>query len=54
MRNLVHSDVEKCVGCNRCTGVCPVEIANVAYANENEEIRVRMDPDKCIACGACI
>jgi Fe-S-cluster-containing dehydrogenase component len=54
MRNLVHSDVEKCVGCNRCTGVCPIEIANIAYANENEDIRVRMDPDKCIACGACI
>jgi ferredoxin len=22
--------------------------------NENDDIRVRMDPDKCIACGACI
>ena len=54
MRNLVHCDVEQCVGCNRCTGVCPVEVANVAYLNENEDIRVRMDPDKCIACGACV
>ena len=54
MRNLVHSDVGKCVGCNRCTGVCPVEVANIAYADENGDIRVRTDPDKCIACGACV
>jgi NAD-dependent dihydropyrimidine dehydrogenase PreA subunit len=35
-------------------GVCPVEVANIAYENEDGDIRVRMDPDKCIACGACI
>jgi ferredoxin len=29
-------------------------VANIAYSDGNGDIKVRTDPDKCIACGACI
>jgi len=53
MRELITNDVSKCVGCNRCVRVCPVEGANIAYS-EGGQIKVRVDPKHCIACGACI
>jgi len=53
MRELITNDVSKCVGCNRCIRVCPVEGANIVYS-ENDKIKVKVDPNRCIACGACI
>ncbi len=53
MRELITNDVSKCVGCNRCIRVCPVEGANVVYS-EGGQIKVKVDPNHCIACGACI
>ena len=53
MRKLITNDIEKRVGCNRCIRVCPVEEANIAYI-ENGLTKVRIDSDKCIACGACL
>ena len=53
MRELIKNDTSKCVGCNRCIRFCPVEGANIAYA-EGENIKVKVDNTKCIACGACI
>ena len=53
MRNLIHNIVEKCVGCNRCVRVCPIDEANVT-AIENGKIIVKIDNEKCIACGACL
>ena len=53
MRKIITNDLEKCVGCNRCIRVCPVEEANVAYV-ENGSVKVRVDNTKCIACGACL
>lgn len=38
-----------CTGCNKCVRECPVLTANVA----TEAGKVRVDGDKCIACGAC-
>ncbi|GBU24712.1 iron only hydrogenase [Fibrobacteria bacterium R8-3-H12] len=46
-------DVNKCVGCNRCVRVCPIDEANIAY-EENGRVKVRIDHNKCIACGNCL
>ena len=53
MRELIINDPSTCVGCNRCIRKCPVEGANIAYA-EGEDIKVKVDHERCIACGACI
>jgi NAD-dependent dihydropyrimidine dehydrogenase PreA subunit len=53
MKTLIHNDLEKCEGCNRCIRVCPVGDANIAYS-DNGQGKVRIDPERCIACGACI
>lgn len=41
-------DVEACVGCRRCTEVCPHGV--FAIANGKAEIA---DRDDCMECGAC-
>lgn len=38
-----------CTGCNKCVRSCPVLTANVA----TQEGHVKVDTDKCIACGSC-
>lgn len=40
---------ERCTGCNKCIRSCPVLLSNVA----NEDGTITVDPEKCIACGAC-
>lgn len=44
----------KCVGCNSCVRVCPVESANQARKDEDGNIIIEIDESKCIKCGACI
>jgi len=41
-------DVAKCVGCQRCTEVCPHGV----FAIEDRKARL-VDPDSCMECGAC-
>lgn len=53
MRYIVTNDKSKCVGCNRCIRVCPIEGANYASL-EDGSIKVSINNDRCIACGACI
>ncbi|GBU21480.1 iron only hydrogenase large subunit [Fibrobacteres bacterium R8-0-B4] len=53
MRELITNDVSKCVGCNRCIRVCPVEGANIVYS-DGGQIKVKVDFNRCIVCGACI
>ena len=50
----IRTDESKCVGCNRCMRVCPVETANIAHHNADGEINVHLDTSQCIVCGACI
>ena len=53
MRKLILNDESICVGCNRCTRVCPVEGASVTYETD-KKIKVKINTERCIACGACI
>jgi len=50
----IHMEAERCVGCNRCIRVCPMETANIASKDADGNIRVSLDPSQCIYCGACI
>ena len=51
---LIKTDINSCIGCNRCVRECPMEMANVIYLNEEGDVRVKVDMDKCIACGRCV
>ncbi|MCL1884194.1 MAG: methyl-accepting chemotaxis protein [Defluviitaleaceae bacterium] len=53
MRKLINEDLSKCVGCNRCIRVCPIEGANHVFS-EAGQIKVSINSDKCIACGFCL
>ncbi len=40
-------DQEKCVGCEACTGACPVG------AIEMKDGKACVKEDECVSCGAC-
>lgn len=44
---------EKCIGCNKCIRVCPVNGANVSVF-ENDSSSIMVSSKKCIQCGACV
>jgi len=54
MIEIIKSRSNSCTGCNRCVRECPMEITNITYQDENGNIRVKIDHEKCIACGRCI
>ncbi len=51
--NLIITDEAKCQGCNKCIRHCPVN-ANIAYNNEEQKIKVRVNSEWCINCGKCL
>ncbi len=53
VKDLIKTDIALCQGCNRCIRVCPVEEANIAYS-EGDQNKIRIDASKCIHCGACV
>ena len=53
MRQIINNSVDKCVGCNRCIRVCPIEEANITKVVDGNNV-VEVDGGKCIACGACL
>lgn len=52
MGDLIRTN-ENCIGCNRCVGACSCPGANVSVIEQGKS-RITVNPDKCIACGACI
>jgi len=54
MAEIVKSKNDFCTGCNRCVRECPMETANITYQDEFKNIKVKIDYEKCIACGRCV
>ena len=54
MKEIIKTDIELCVGCNRCVRECPMELANITYQDEDGNIKVKLDHEKCISCGRCV
>lgn len=53
MTGIINTDKNKCVGCNKCIMVCPVNFSNnITIINQNRKIEI--DDSKCIACGKCL
>lgn len=50
---LIITNVEKCEGCNKCIRHCPVD-ANIAYTDNKEKIKVKINHEWCINCGKCL
>ncbi|MCL1819353.1 MAG: ATP-binding protein [Oscillospiraceae bacterium] len=53
MNAVINTNIELCTGCNRCVRECPIEMANITFMDENGDIKVRLDQEKCISCGRC-
>ena len=54
MKDMIRTNLESCVGCNRCVRECPMELANIVYQDESDAIKVKSDHTKCINCGRCV
>lgn len=47
----IHFDPERCTGVWQCYEVCPVGCWSPDYARRKARFH---DPQRCIACGACV
>ena len=54
MKEFIKMKQELCTGCNRCVRVCPMELTDITYQDEEENIKVKIDHGKCIVCGRCV
>ncbi len=54
MSELIQNDSSKCVGCNKCIRVCPIEGANVSRIYPDGRITVDINSKRCISCGLCV
>jgi len=46
----IRRDIESCVQCGLCTGICPTS----ALALDRPTMEVLFDPDRCSGCGLCV
>ena len=51
--NIIRTLEEKCIGCNMCIRVCPVEGANISVEYNKKRV-VKINNERCIVCGKCI
>ncbi len=54
MKSIIFTDEQKCQGCNKCIGICPVKLANEAYADYAGRNKIKVNSDYCIHCGKCL
>ncbi len=52
--DLVYLDYKKCVGCNRCISVCPVNLTNCEDKGEDGKVVINVRSEYCIDCGQCV
>ena len=48
MSRIVNIDGQRCVGCEQCIGVCPVDAIRI------EDGIAVVDPSRCTGCGECL
>ena len=48
--SVVRMDVNKCIGCQTCVDICPMD---VFYFNETAHKSVLAYPENCQSCGQC-
>ena len=53
IHEIVYTDTDRCIGCNKCIRNCPIVGANAAYVLDGEN-KVKVNQDLCIRCGACL
>ncbi|MCR5172174.1 MAG: 4Fe-4S binding protein [Treponema sp.] len=49
IKPVIYVDESKCCNCHRCISVCPVK-----FCNDGSSGTVKINPQLCIGCGACI
>ena len=54
MASIVNTDLTLCVGCLRCDEECPILEANTIFQDEDGNTKVKVNHDKCAACGRCL
>ncbi|MBI3291990.1 MAG: NADH-quinone oxidoreductase subunit I [Elusimicrobia bacterium] len=56
-RGFLHNDVPRCVACDMCANICPVDCFKIVYTRDEKGRRQlhRFDIDmvKCMFCGLC-
>jgi formate hydrogenlyase subunit 6/NADH:ubiquinone oxidoreductase subunit I len=52
MRTMVTWKIERCIGCNLCSQICPSEAIEVIGKEKDAEITYHLD--RCIFCGECV
>lgn len=48
-REIITTDIDKCIGCNKCIRVCPQLLANKVV-----DEKIVVDNEYCVVCGECI
>jgi len=51
-RTIIETNEEKCMGCNKCIAMCPVNANNAKIVDGQNKIMI--DDVRCIHCGECI